>query len=767
MSRLNKSVPGQFKPMNTLSSGSALKSSGSRSSSSTGYTKERFDPQAASKVRKLGETMASLSSNNKWHHSESPMTRNRSSRDDIEIVGVDPNTREESIKEVIKLEGTSERDLFQGDLYIFFENHDRLMKRHAVLQVARVDGDLRTSVKRNSQEIEGTAIHFLTEGKSFAFDLNYKGMFVDLKHARIVRFSAEEQISGVIGIAFKHNSGRDSYREKFKEYAELLQNSFLDVYHITGEINEHTAMSITKRNHTESKAHRDLKDRRFNSLRKLHKSISRTGNKIQVPQGVDQINDKEEIRQENPSSNVTSPAKFYGRSQRHMTRSSVNSLQDHKLSRLETLTRSSRSSPVRDISSAEEEPCSSDPYETPENFEPPLFYKFQDGFFMSITNQDFGTLFNHDWINDSILDFFTKFWVEDSINKGVINKDDVYVFSSFFYTKLVSDPKNYYNNICKWVSGTDLFAKSYLVLPINANFHWFGSIITNLPAVFKFLREEQKLSGSLDNEKGTKFENSDEISITPPSVTLLVFDSLRQNQSRAVEPIKEFLIAYAADRYNLEIPKNLIKMKTCLVPQQPNMSDCGVHVILNTKKFFEDPFATLELWKMSKSKANSRQINEYFDRRGRVTARKELREILLQLQHIQIKSHGAQSPYFKETNDEQHSDVEIIENLEFIGPQQKMSNVSGEDNQADHSQPSLYVDTKGILPNEEPGQIGKLEASKSTQIGLSYEISSEPLQNDEDGLSKEPNLRPSKLAASARNRLESSPLSNNEFSGLN
>lgn len=318
-------------------------------------------------------------------------------------------------------------------------------------------------------------------------------------------------------------------------------------------------------------------------------------------------------------------------------------------------------------------------FETPEIFKPKLRYTFADGTSYTVTNQDFKSLYNHDWINDSILDFFTKYYAERAIERGIVSRDDVYIMSSFFYTKLVSDPNDYYGNVRKWVNNCDLFKKKFVVVPINSTFHWFGCIITNLDVLYNHFMVLNKGSHSDSrslqaiNDKSlniTTSNDDDEVSVSTPIVKILTFDSLRQTHGREIDPIKEFLISYAKDKYSLDVEKGLIKMKTCVVPQQPNMSDCGVHVILNTKKFFEDPGATMEVWRTTKarSKASTRVVNEYFDKAAREKARKDLRNVLWDLQKIQIKLMRERNEDVTEDDggikneDEDDGDLEIIEN---------------------------------------------------------------------------------------------------------
>ncbi|QLQ80535.1 hypothetical protein HG537_0D05360 [Torulaspora globosa] len=441
--------------------------------------------------------------------------------------------------------------------------------------------------------------------------------------------------------------------------------------------------------------------------------------------------------------------------------------------------------------------------EIPEKFEPQLCYKFDDGASYTITNQDFKCLYNHDWINDTILDFFTKYYVEKAIRNSVVTQEEVYIMSSFFYTKLISDPTDYYGNIKKWVSNSNLFQKKYVVVPININFHWFGCIITNLDSLMEFFEklddsEKAKLSSKvtytspvtesprpspgltgdiisdLSNRNNTPstIEEDDEVSVSAPIVKILTFDSLRQTHSREIDPLKDFLIAYAKDKYSIDLDKSLIKMRTCAVPQQPNMSDCGVHVILNTMKFFENPQETIEIWRSAKSrsKVSTKTINEYFERNKRGSARQDLREILWHLQRKQIKL-MKENGEAKENNydiheQEDEGDLEIIEELS------KHAEAQSHQNNQSVDKPNEY-NSRQLIQTDSPSATKEyIESSSNTDSQQSAETDKKLLfnemasesricnQNKINSAKSTPSLMP---PLSDRKYLESSPLkSSNE-----
>ena len=320
-------------------------------------------------------------------------------------------------------------------------------------------------------------------------------------------------------------------------------------------------------------------------------------------------------------------------------------------------------------------------------FKPSLNYRFNDGTSYTITNQDFKCLYNNDWINDTIIDFFIKYFVAQSIDNGIVKEQEVCIMSSFFYTKLVSKPEDYYGNVKKWVQNSNLLQKRYIVIPVNTSFHWFGCIIANLNVLAEYLIERgtktkeanhqtdgtrTTVGQDLESSRTSFHVASDDVIPGVPIVEILTFDSLRGQHTRDIDPIKDFLVVYAQDNYGLVIDKSWIKMKNCLVPQQPNMSDCGVHVILTVKKFFEDPEKTMSVWRSIKRKCreSSLLVNEYFEKNKRNSkARKDLRSILWELHCEQERDsqskcggNGGGQPGVKR-EEEDDGDLEIIEGV--------------------------------------------------------------------------------------------------------
>lgn len=510
------------------------------------------------------------------------------------------------------------------------------------------------------------------------------------------------------------NMATSTIKNIFSQQSKIKKNSFL---------NKPFFNSLSaKRKHTSS----------------MYKTSTSSATRIHIPNHNTEINQTSKaltpiknIPASSFYSNISSPTNSY--SIDNNSNNNNNKLQLNVRRSTRNLDKHQKSYQVHNLDLEEH----NEPYEEPEEFKPNLKQKFKDNTCYTVTNQDFKCLYNNDWINDSIIDFFIKFYVEKAIDRNVIKREDVYIMSSFFYTKLISDYNQLYENVKKWVQYSDLLNRKYVVIPLNVNYHWFGCIITNLDIYHEFVlkhkniiedhknnnsngddndsnntrvpmereliqdniqnkngstsianektvdtgdvsdrntihlnKEELEKSNMMTNTQVRSFkdnEGHDDISLSFPIIEILTFDSLRGTHSREVDPIKEFIIAYAKDKYDILIDKECIKMKTCLVPQQPNMSDCGVHVISTISKFFEDPISTMNVWRnvKSKNRQSNKIVNAYFETNKRNRERKNLRVVLKQLLAAQIERTGIKSDDDDKNVDdnEDDEDIEIIEDI--------------------------------------------------------------------------------------------------------
>ncbi|KAI9573550.1 hypothetical protein HD554DRAFT_2167133 [Boletus coccyginus] len=98
---------------------------------------------------------------------------------------------------------------------------------------------------------------------------------------------------------------------------------------------------------------------------------------------------------------------------------------------------------------------------------------------LSIMHSDLRRLQPEEYLNDTLIEFGLKLWLNELRGKDPALADQIHVFSSFFYKKLNNrkNPEDGYNSVRKWTSKIDLFAKKYVIVPINENVHWYLAII--------------------------------------------------------------------------------------------------------------------------------------------------------------------------------------------------------------------------------------------------------------------------------------------------
>ena len=309
------------------------------------------------------------------------------------------------------------------------------------------------------------------------------------------------------------------------------------------------------------------------------------------------------------------------------------------------------------------------PYEKPAPFEPDLQYTFPDNKIFRITAKDFATLYNNDWINDAVMDFCIRYDIEEAINQGVVNREDVYAFNSFFYTKLTSGKtEDYYNKVKRWVHKIDLMSFSHIIMPINEKHHWYCCIIRGLPTLLEMIKLQKEKSNDADSP------DSEEM-FKRWGVEIFVFDSLGLRRDNVKKPLKAFLIDYCKDKYNYDVNTDQIRVTAAKVPRQNNYNDCGLHVIYNVKKWLLNIEACESFWR--KWQRGAARTIFLADERNKM--RRYWIETLLKL-------HSEQAPAIKRSshaNEEEDDDdiVEIVDTKTIVPPPTDQPNLSPPSNQ--------------------------------------------------------------------------------------
>lgn len=336
--------------------------------------------------------------------------------------------------------------------------------------------------------------------------------------------------------------------------------------------------------------------------------------------------------------------------------------------------------------------------ETPEPFYPPLRYAVTSSKKFTITANDFKTLYNASWVNDTLIDFFIAYEIEQAITKlGTMQRSEIHAFNSFFHTKLTStngdEEPQYYENIRKWLEKLDLMSFQYIVIPIMENSHWFCIVIKGLPNLLSYAQRDAE-TGSLTSPDNyaRQFSAGSSYRVFKEKVEnavceIFVLDSLRLTHPKLTEPIKVVLKAHCKERHGVFINANLIKIRASRVPRQQNYSDCGVHVIYNLKKWLEEPAICELMWK-KRSVTN----RAYFEGQDRGTMRKKCIDILLKLHEQQPKEDATAS------NSEQQLSEDEIEEISYH-----------------HSRPDYCEGSKDTEPIASSGLEGEAAAETSSE----------------------------------------------------
>eukprot|EP00092_Neocalanus_flemingeri_P039130 GFUD01042592.1.p1 GENE.GFUD01042592.1~~GFUD01042592.1.p1 ORF type:complete len:792 (-),score=267.30 GFUD01042592.1:12-2387(-) len=185
-----------------------------------------------------------------------------------------------------------------------------------------------------------------------------------------------------------------------------------------------------------------------------------------------------------------------------------------------------------------------------------------------ITQADYETLYEGTFLNDVIIDFYLTYLYREMIPE---QKDKVFIFPSFFFTKLSSDPVKEsksklsltevrHKQVATWTKNVDLCNKQLVIIPICRDKHWF--------LVTAVLADEKPF--------------------------LVVLDSLGGDNEDVVDMIKGYLV--------IELSSQMGKKMAVVYPRKPlqdNYTDCGVFLLHYVEKIIERPDQMLFLGRVT------------------------------------------------------------------------------------------------------------------------------------------------------------------------
>jgi len=213
-----------------------------------------------------------------------------------------------------------------------------------------------------------------------------------------------------------------------------------------------------------------------------------------------------------------------------------------------------------------------------------------------ITEHDYKTLADEEYLNDNIINFYLTWLYEKLSDK---HKSMIHMYSSYFYSRLKSKPRKKnkhkhvdktktkaeqeYERVKSWTKKIDIFEKRMLIIPICEESHWYLVIVCNPGHVLSQSREK-------DFEKKRKYQKDVE-ETKGRNPFIMVLDSLGGSHSTAVSKIRSYLMMEHLEKRKL--PKNFGKDKMGEkhppIPYQPNSCDCGLFLLHYVELIFRDP----------------------------------------------------------------------------------------------------------------------------------------------------------------------------------
>ncbi|XP_031452400.1 sentrin-specific protease 2 isoform X2 [Phasianus colchicus] len=158
-------------------------------------------------------------------------------------------------------------------------------------------------------------------------------------------------------------------------------------------------------------------------------------------------------------------------------------------------------------------------------------------FKLRLTREDIQTLNNHQWLNDEVINFYMNLLMERGKKE---NYPSVYAFSTFFYTRLLSEG---YRAVKRWTRNVNLFKQHIILVPIHLTSHWTLVVVD--------IRKK----------------------------TITYFDSFGKKGDKICQAIFQYLQeeSWEKDKVKLSFSEwTLYSMESHEIPQQLNGSDCGV-----------------------------------------------------------------------------------------------------------------------------------------------------------------------------------------------
>ncbi|XP_060198215.1 probable ubiquitin-like-specific protease 2B isoform X2 [Lycium barbarum] len=197
-----------------------------------------------------------------------------------------------------------------------------------------------------------------------------------------------------------------------------------------------------------------------------------------------------------------------------------------------------------------------------------------------ISKRDFDLLAPDTFVNDTVIDFYIKY-----LKNGIPpeKRQQYHFFNCFFFRKLADmdkDPSSAFDGraaflrVRKWTRKVDLFNKDFVFIPVNYNYHWSLIVICHPGEVANFTDDDTAVS-----------------SAKVPCI--LHMDSFRGSHVGLKDLLRSYLCEEWTERTKETSDVVSSKFRNLRyigleLPQQQNLSDCGLFLLHYVEKFLEE-----------------------------------------------------------------------------------------------------------------------------------------------------------------------------------
>ncbi|XP_033172634.1 ubiquitin-like-specific protease 2 [Drosophila mauritiana] len=212
---------------------------------------------------------------------------------------------------------------------------------------------------------------------------------------------------------------------------------------------------------------------------------------------------------------------------------------------------------------------------------------------LSITIKDYMCLKEGSFLNDIIIDFYLRWLKNNIVPEG--QRDRTHIFSTFFHMRLTTETspnntkepvaKRRHERVKKWTRTVNIFEKDFIIIPFNEKSHWILAIICFPNLKTSVVNHDVQTPG-------------EDIPIKQPLI--LIFDSLEGNsRDRDIAILHDYLnfeykAKYPKERARIFNGDNMPGL-IVEVPQQENLTDCGLYLLQYAEQFFTKPIVNYKL----------------------------------------------------------------------------------------------------------------------------------------------------------------------------